>query len=43
MSILSPIFKAAQKILDLAKFYLSQVPSGQTLNLSQIFTATENF
>ena len=27
----------------IAKFHLSQVPSGQNLNLSQIFTATENF
>ena len=38
-----PNFQGDSKFLDLAKFRLSQVPSGQNLNLSQIFTATENF
>ena len=38
-----PNFQGDSKFLDLATFHLSHVPSGQTLNLSQIFTATENF
>ena len=36
-------FQQLSKFLDFAKFHPSKIQSGQTLNLRQIFTATENF
>ena len=36
-------FQQLPKFLDFAKFHPSKIQSGQTLNLRQIFTATENF
>ena len=51
ISFLSQIFNTNQNFprfcqissLDFAKFHPSKIQSGQTLNLRQIFTATENF